>query len=128
MSTASSEKKPLGRPSLRMVSLGWLVLVALEYLWIPVFRVSELFAWLAITAAWLWATSLSVMVATTCLSLRDYGRCVAALLLALGAGAVVRTADWEVLYAEGLSGRTGTRSPNSPPTTNTTGRSPCPGG
>ncbi|WP_329427000.1 hypothetical protein OG339_42805 [Streptosporangium sp. NBC_01495] len=102
MSTASSEKRPMSRPALTMVSFAWLVLVALEYFWIPVFRVSELFAWLAITAAWLWVISRSTAVVLTYLSLRDYGRCVAALSLALGAGAVARTADWEALYAEGL--------------------------
>ncbi|MEU8203086.1 hypothetical protein [Streptosporangium sp. NPDC049046] len=102
MSTASSEKKPLSRPALTMVSLAWLALVALEYFWIPVFRVSELFAGLAITAAWLWVISRSITVVMTYLSFRDYGRCIAALLLALGAGAVVRTADWEALYAEDL--------------------------
>ncbi len=86
---------------LKVVSLAWLTLVALEYFWIPVFRVSELFAWLAIMAVWLWVISRSVAVVVTCLFLKDYGRCVAVLLLALGAGAVVRTADWEPLYAEG---------------------------
>jgi hypothetical protein len=69
-----------------MVSLAWFVLMALEYFWIPVFRVSELFAWLAITAAWLWVISRSTAVVLTYLSFRDYGRCVAALSLALGTG------------------------------------------
>ncbi|MFI7057567.1 hypothetical protein ACIBLB_36390 [Streptosporangium canum] len=101
MSTASGEKEPPSRPALTMLSLAWLVLLALEYFWIPLFRVSELFAWLAIIAAWLWAIGRSTTVVLTCLSLKDYGRCVAALLLALSAGSVARTAHWSALYAEG---------------------------
>ncbi|MEU3167278.1 hypothetical protein [Streptosporangium sp. NPDC006930] len=96
-----SEKRPASRPVLKVV-LAWFVLLALEYFWIPVFRVSWLFAWLAIMASWLWVISRSTAVVMSYLSLRDYGRCVAALLLTLGVGAVARTADWEALYAESL--------------------------
>ncbi|MDP9863368.1 MULTISPECIES: hypothetical protein [Streptosporangium] len=88
------------RWTLFMASLGWLLLTATSYLWIPLFRVSWLLAGLALSVSWLWAVLWSFAAVMSHLSLKAYIRAFVILVSAVTLGAAVWATDWKTVYVD----------------------------
>ncbi|MEU7986691.1 hypothetical protein AB0B56_17665 [Streptosporangium canum] len=88
------------RSTLFMASLGWLLLTAASYLWIPLFRMIWRLNGLVLAVFWLWAVLWSFTAVMAYLSLKAYTRAFAALVIAAVIGAVIWTTDWKAVYVD----------------------------
>jgi hypothetical protein len=81
---------------------GWIALIGLEVLRIPLSQMSPPLSWFLIAIAWVWAIFWSTMTTFACLAVRAYGRCVLATVVMLVVWAGIRVTDWNARYVDGL--------------------------
>lgn len=85
-----------------MALIGWIVLGAIYYLFIPIFHTIWLFTWLAIAVGWLWAGLWSFTAVMSYLSLKSYGRAAVGLVTAVTIGAILWTTDWPLAHVKSV--------------------------
>ncbi|MFB9527582.1 hypothetical protein [Nonomuraea roseola] len=85
-----------------MALIGWLVLAATYFLYIPIFHSIWLFVWPLIGVGWLWAALWSWVAVMSYLSIRRYGRALAGLVIAVAFGAALWTTDWPVFHVRSV--------------------------
>ncbi|MEW9530931.1 hypothetical protein [Microbispora sp. NPDC049125] len=87
---------------LAFASSGWIALIGLEVLWIPLSQMSLSLSWFLIAVAWVWAIFWSTKTAFAYLAVRAYGRCGLATVIMLVIWAGIRVTDWNALYVDGV--------------------------
>ncbi|NRQ37699.1 hypothetical protein HII36_38600 [Nonomuraea sp. NN258] len=85
-----------------MAVIGWIVLGAGYFLFIPIFHAIGLFAVLVIGAGWTWAVLWSIAAVVSYLAVRSYGRAAAGLAIAVAAGALLWTTDWTLAHVRSV--------------------------
>ncbi|MGI5493123.1 hypothetical protein [Microtetraspora malaysiensis] len=93
--TARSPKRPLF-----IALVGWFLLTAASYLWIPIFRVIGPLNRLVLLALWIWVICSTFAAVDSYLSLKAYARAFTALVIALNIGPAIWWADWKAIYVD----------------------------